>query len=78
MTVSNITVNTSVGASASSTGTAFVPSTNLSPGSVSGTGGLTFSYTPIITFVPLSGEQLAREMMSPINTTNIESLVSAN
>ncbi len=73
MTVSAINVQSTVGAVAS--GSATVPA----GGSVAGTGGagVSFSYSPNITFVPQKGERLARELMSPIPINTLEDLVSA-
>ena len=70
MAVTNITVNTSVGASVNGSGQ-FPAMTGTAGGSAS------FTYTPTIQFVPRQGDQLAREMMSPIPVTSIENMVSA-
>ena len=74
MMVSSINVNTSVGGTL--TGGVTIPSS----GFVSGTSGGTtsFTYTPNITMIPKQGEQLARELMSPIPVSSIESMVSAS
>ncbi len=74
MMVSAINVNTSVGGSLS--GGVTIPSS----GFVSGTSGgaTSFTYTPNITMIPKQGEQLARELMSPIPVSSIESMVSAS
>jgi hypothetical protein len=74
MMISTINVNTSVGGSLS--GGVTIPSS----GFVSGTSGgaTSFTYTPNITMVPKQGEQLARELMSPIPVSSIESMVSAS
>lgn len=44
-------------------------------GDLSGRGG--YSYRPTLTFNPLEGEQLARELMSPVQVENMVNLVSA-
>lgn len=74
MMVSSINVNTSVGGTLS--GGVTIPSS----GFVSGTSGgaTSFTYTPNITMIPKQGEQLARELMSPIPVSSIESMVSAS
>jgi hypothetical protein len=74
MMVSAINVNTSVGGSLN--GGVTIPSS----GFVSGTSGgaTSFTYTPNITMIPKQGEQLARELMSPIPVSSIESMVSAS
>ena len=74
MMVSSINVNTSVGGTL--TGGVTIPSS----GFVSGTSGgaTSFTYTPNITMIPKQGEQLARELMSPIPVSSIESMVSAS
>ena len=74
MMVSSINVNTSVGGSLK--GDVTIPSSGFVSGS---SGGATsFTYTPNITMVPKQGEQLARELMSPIPVSSIESMVSAS
>jgi len=70
VTVTGITVNTSVGGSLSGAG-AFPANTATSAGNVN------FSYTPTIQFVPRQGDQLAREIMSPIPVSSVENMVSA-
>jgi hypothetical protein len=73
LSVSNINVTQSVNAKV--TGSATIPTTGAVAG---GTGGETgFAYSPNITFVPLKGEQLARELMSPVPVSSIENMVSA-
>ena len=74
MMVSSINVNTSVGGTLN--GGVTIPSS----GFVSGTSGgaTSFTYTPNITMIPKQGEQLARELMSPIPVSSIESMVSAS
>ncbi len=74
MTVSAINVNTSV--SAGVNGNAAIPAAGAGSGTIGGLGA--FVYTPNITFIPRQGEQLARELMSPIPVTSIESMVSAS
>ena len=70
VTVTGITVNTSVGGSLSGAG-AFPANSGAAAGNVN------FSYTPTIQFVPRQGDQLAREVMSPIPVSSIENMVSA-
>lgn len=74
MMVSSINVNTSVGGTLS--GGVTIPSNGFVSGA---SGGATsFTYTPNITMIPKQGEQLARELMSPIPVSSIESMVSAS
>jgi len=73
--VSSINVNTSVSAAVNGNVDAVTP-----PGlGASGGGGVggTFNYTPNITYIPRQGEELAKEMMSPIPVESIEKMVSA-
>ena len=74
MTVSAINVNTSVTVGPS--GRAYIPANGIVTGDVGGAAA--FSYTPNITFVPRQGEQLARELMSPIPVASVEHMVSAS
>jgi len=74
LTVSVINVNTTVSLGAN--GRTAIPSDGFVSGEAGGT--TSFSYTPNITFVPRSGEQLANELMSPIPVTSIEHMVSAS
>lgn len=74
MTVSAINVNTSV--KGGITGKGFFPNSGLVSGEAGGFG--EFIYTPNITYIPRQGEQLARELMSPIPVASIESMVSAS
>ncbi len=74
MTVSAINVNTTVKGGIS--GKSVIPSTGFVSGEAGGFG--EFIYTPNITFIPRQGEQLARELMSPIPVASIESMVSAS
>lgn len=74
MTVSAINVNTSV--SVGVNGAATIPSSGIVSGAVGGASN--FVYTPNITYIPRQGEQLARELMSPIPVASIESLVSSS
>ena len=73
--VSSINVNTSVSAN----GNASIDSEAASvPGVTSGGGvGGSFNYTPNITYIPRQGEELAKEMMSPVPVDSIEKMVSA-
>ena len=73
--VSSINVNTSVSAAVNGNVDAVTP-----PGlGASGGGGVggNFNYTPNITYIPRQGEELAKEMMSPIPVESIEKMVSA-
>ena len=73
--VSSINVNTSVSATGSAGITTPAPST---PGvDTSGNLGGNFTYTPNITYIPRQGEELAKEMMSPVPVDSIEKMVSA-
>ena len=74
MTVSAINVNTNVTVGPS--GRAYIPANGIVTGDVGGAAA--FSYTPNITFVPRQGEQLARELMSPIPVASVEHMVSAS
>jgi len=74
MTVSAINVNTSVTAGPS--GRVYLPASGIASSDVGGAAN--FSYTPNITFVPRQGEQLARELMSPIPVASVEHMVSAS
>jgi hypothetical protein len=73
LSVSNINITESVNARVD--GAATIPTTGAVAGSAGGSTG--FSYSPNITFVPLKGEQLARELMSPVPVSSIENMVSA-
>jgi len=75
LTVSIINVQSTVSASAgtSDDGVILGPS-GTSAGIFARTG---FEYTPNITFLPKQGEQLAREMMSPIPVSSLENMASA-
>lgn len=73
--VSSINVNTSVSANANANVDSAQPSV---PGVTSGGSvGGSFNYTPNITYIPRQGEELAREMMSPVPVDSIEKMVSA-
>ncbi len=74
MTVSAINVNTSVRGGIN--GKSVIPSSGIVSGEAGGFG--EFIYTPNITYIPRQGEQLARELMSPIPVASIESMVSAS
>ena len=74
MIVSAINVQVTVGANVN--GLAVIPTSGLVEGEAGGA--LNLNYTPNITFLPRQGEQLAREMMSPIPVSTIESMVSAS
>ena len=74
MIVSAINVQATVGAEAN--GLTTIPSSGLVEGAAGV--GVNLNYTPNITFLPRQGEQLAREMMSPIPVSTIESMVSAS
>ena len=74
MIVSAINVQATVGANVQ--GLATFPSNGLAENEAGG--GLSVNYTPNITYIPRQGEQLAREMMSPIPVSTIESMVSAS
>jgi hypothetical protein len=75
LTVSIINVQSTVGAQVgtSDDGVLLAP-TGTSAGIFARTD---FEYTPNITFLPKQGEQLAREMMSPIPVSSLENMVSA-
>lgn len=73
--VSSINVNTSVSANGGANVDSAQPSV---PGVTSGGSvGGSFNYTPNITYIPRQGEELAKEMMSPIPVDSIEKMVSA-
>jgi hypothetical protein len=73
--VSSINVNTSVSANANASINSEAASV---PGVTSGGGvGGGFNYTPNITYIPRQGEELAKEMMSPVPVDSIEKMVSA-
>ena len=74
MIVSAINVQVTVGANVN--GLAVIPTSGLVEGEAGGA--MNLNYTPNITFLPRQGEQLAREMMSPIPVSTIESMVSAS
>ena len=74
MVVSAINVQVTAGANVN--GLASIPSNGLVAGETGG--GVSLNYTPNITFIPKQGEQLAREMMSPIPVSTVESMVSAS
>ena len=74
MVVSAINVQVTAGANVN--GLATIPSNGLVSGETGG--GVSLNYTPNITFIPKQGEQLAREMMSPIPVSTVESMVSAS
>ena len=74
MTVSQVVMSTKVGGKLN--GKAIIPVSGFVDGE---TGGETsFEYSPTITMLPKQGDQLARELMSPIPVSSIESLVSAS
>ena len=74
MVVSAINVQVTAGTNVN--GLATIPSNGLVSGETGG--GVSLNYTPNITFIPKQGEQLAREMMSPIPVSTVESMVSAS
>ncbi|MFM8641634.1 MAG: hypothetical protein ACKOEP_02200, partial [Phycisphaerales bacterium] len=75
LTVSIINVQSTVSAAAgtSDDGVVLMPG-GTNAGIIART---SFEYTPNITFLPKQGEQLAREMMSPIPVSSVENMVSA-
>ena len=72
--VSSVTVSTGIKGNVS--GGMSIPSSGFVGGYTEGGGD--FFYNPTITLSPKQGEQLARELMSPIPVSSIESLVSSS